>query len=44
MLRKLVIFAITSGLAAKAYSVYIAKRDGKAVDATPTPNGVRRAV
>ena len=44
MLRKLVIFAITSGLAAKAYRAYAAKRETKAADATRTPSGVRRAL
>lgn len=44
MLRKLVIFAITSGLAAKAYRAYAAKREAKTADATRAPNGVRRAL
>ena len=44
MLRKLVIFAITSGLAAKAYRAYAAKREAKALDTARTPNGVRPAL
>ncbi len=44
MLRKLVIFAITSGLAAKAYRAYAAKREAKTAQAAPSPNGVRRAI
>lgn len=44
MFRKLVILAITTSLAAKAYSAYVAKRDAKATDTASAPNGVRRAV
>ena len=44
MFRKFVIFAITSGLAAKAYQAYAAKRDAKTADTTRMPNGVPRAL
>ena len=44
MFRKFIIFAITSGLAAKAYQVYAAKREAKTSDMTRKPNGVRRAL
>lgn len=38
MLRKLIIFAITSGLAAKAYKAYAQKRDqGTAATPATTP-------
>ena len=36
MLKKLIVFAITSGLAAKAYKAYVAKTAGTPV-ATRTP-------
>ncbi|MES2942028.1 MAG: hypothetical protein V4772_04060 [Pseudomonadota bacterium] len=46
MLRKIVIFAITSGLAAKAYRAYAARNEQKTSDAVtkPTDSGLKRAI
>ncbi|MDP2818536.1 MAG: hypothetical protein Q8O29_09730 [Polaromonas sp.] len=43
MLRKLIVFAITSGLAAKLYRSYVSKRDGRDVAASPPVTRRRRA-
>lgn len=41
MLRKLIVFAITSGLAAKLYRNYVSKRNGTEM-ATHPPAAMRR--
>ena len=44
MLRKLIVFAITSGLAAKLYRNYVAKRsDSDLAGTAPSPTRRRRA-
>jgi len=43
MLRKLIVLAITSGLAAKLYRSYVSKRSEAHVTATPPPTRRRRA-
>jgi hypothetical protein len=37
MFKKLLVFAITSGLAAKAYRKFTASQQAKSVPASPTP-------
>jgi Tfp pilus assembly major pilin PilA len=44
MLRKLLVFAVTSGLAAKLYRSYVSKRGGTdAASQAPVPTRRRRA-
>ena len=43
MLRKLIVLAITSGLAAKLYRSYVSKRSEAQVAVTPPPTRRRRA-
>lgn len=43
MLRKLIVFAITSGLAAKLYRSYVSKRDAGDVAVSPPVTQRRRA-
>ena len=42
MLRKLIVFAITSGLAAKLYRSYVGKRDAADLASNPPPTTRRR--
>ncbi|WP_395054611.1 hypothetical protein [Polaromonas sp.] len=42
MLRKLIVFAITSGLAAKLYRNYVSKRSGTDIAANPPATTRRR--
>lgn len=42
MLRKLIVFAITSGLAAKLYRSYVSQRNEADVAAGPAPTTRRR--
>ena len=37
MFKKLIVFAITSGLAAKMFKTYMAKKSGPAAKAVPMP-------
>jgi hypothetical protein len=43
MLRKLIVFAITSGLAAKLYRNYVSKRDAGVASTQPAETRRRRA-
>ncbi len=43
MLRKLIVFAITSGLAAKLYRSYVSKRDADVAVTPPASTRRRRA-